>query len=114
MIIQISETPARRVNSGCNQRTTDLLDVCRVIVMNRHQAGLIDCDALDTVIAIESELDDNADAQRGLFGPAYFAEKQRQKSEYIEHVRTDLMSAKGSSLLYKHMWMAPKPVTEIC
>ena len=84
---------AESIQDAINGRL-DLLDVCRVIVMNRHQAGLIDCDALDTVIAIESELDDvPTDAQRGLFGPAYFAEKQRQKSEYIEHVRTDLMSA---------------------
>lgn len=72
----------------------DLLSACRIIAQGRHAAGLDASGALDYIVAIESELDDSPrEGVRDIWSDAVYAEKQREKEEYLVLVRDALIES---------------------
>ena len=72
----------------------DLLSACRIIAQGRYAAGLQASEALEHIVAIESELDDiPGDDQRDTWSTAAYAEKQREKEAYLLLVRDVLLES---------------------
>ena len=72
----------------------DLLSACRIIAQGRYAAGLQASEALEHIVAIESELDDiPGDDQRDTWSKAAYAEKQREKAAYLLRVRDVLLDS---------------------
>ena len=72
----------------------DLLSACRIIAQGRYAAGLQASEALEHIVAIESELDDiPGDDQRDTWSEAAYAAKQREKDDYLALIRDALLES---------------------
>ena len=72
----------------------DLLSTCRLIANGRYAAALQETEALDEVVAIESELDDIPSVeQKSQFAPEVYAQKQQEKDEYLALVGESLLES---------------------
>jgi hypothetical protein len=72
----------------------DLLSACRIIAQGRYTAGLQASEALEHIVAIESELDDiPGDDQRDTWSEAAYDAKQREKDDYLALIRDALLES---------------------
>ena len=72
----------------------DLLSACRIIAQGRYAAGLQASEALEHIVAIESELDDiPGDDQRDTWSEAAYDAKQREKDDYLALIRDALLES---------------------